>query len=44
METYFQLEDFAKNVLLNSKKEEEIERWQKILELNKINGKYLNIN
>ncbi len=44
MEAYFSLEDYVKNMLFNSKTEEDIEKWQHILDLNKINSKSLFIN
>lgn len=44
MESYFKLEDYAKSMLLASKKEEDIERWQHILELNRSNANYLYVN
>ena len=44
METYFKLEDYAKRMLLNSKKKKDKDLWQHILELNKKQGEYLYIN
>lgn len=44
METYFVLEDYAKSMLLQSKKKKDIERWKHILELNKINAGYLYVD
>jgi hypothetical protein len=44
METYFKLEDYAKAMLLNSKKKKDKDLWKRVLELNKKNGNYLYIN
>lgn len=44
MESYFQLEDYAKSMLLASKKKKDIERWEHVLKLNKSNANYLYVN